>query len=202
MVLEYKINQNLLISYTIIANSGQDVKVFPKDPEIGEISCTLTNSYQYRNLRIIGTFTVSGTGIMIGSCALDCDTGYWECVIVKEPEGCKVGIKKYTKSEQLTGLLKEEETAWLFDAAKHPLREGDVVGVYWDQTALPMLSFTVNGVQDPSISINRVRPAVDVYPACSVTGNSIVDMSFNSSNFKFPPTSKKFSMIICASQLI
>jgi len=44
---------------------------------------------------------------------------------------------------------------------------------------------------------------VDVYPAVSVAGEGgTLEVSFNSADFKFPPTSKKFAMIVCATQLI
>jgi hypothetical protein len=150
-----------------------------------------------------GTFRVSGTGSMIGSCALDCDTAYWEVIISKNPSECKLGVKKFSKGDgNLDGTLSVGDATWLFDDSKHPLKEGDVVGLYWDQTDLPMLSFTVNGQQVPACAVNRVRPAVDIFPVVSVSGDSVVEISFNASNFKTPPKSKKFSMIICATQLI
>ena len=104
--------------------------------------------------------------------------------------------------DNLDGALESEDKVWLFDKSKHPLKQGDVVGLYWDQTALPMLSFTVNGEEIPSLSINRVRPAVDVYPAASVKGNGSMTFCFSGDSFKYPPKNSKFSMIVCASQLI
>lgn len=104
--------------------------------------------------------------------------------------------------DNLNDVLESGEKVWLFDKSKHSLRQGDVVGFYWDQTALPMLSFTVNGEEVPSLSINRVRPAIDVFPAVSVKGRTTVSFCFTSDSFKHPPNKSKFSMIVCASSLI
>lgn len=40
---------------------------------------------------------MSGNGTVIGSCPLDCDTGYWECVVGEDPDGLQLGIKRYGK---------------------------------------------------------------------------------------------------------
>ena len=108
----------------------------------------------------------------------------------------------FNAQDNLDGVLENGDTVWLFDKSRHSLKSGDVVGFYWDQTALPMLSFTVNGEDMPSLSINRVRPAVDVYPAASVKGNGSMTFCFSGDSFKYPPKNSKFSMIVCASQLI
>ena len=44
-----------------------------------------------------GIYTVSGKGTIIGSCALDCDTGYWECIVGENPEELQLGIRRYIK---------------------------------------------------------------------------------------------------------
>ena len=103
-----------------------------------------------------GTYKISGRGSLIGSCALDCDVGYWECLIGKEPSGLQMGIKRFLKGDNLNEPLDPANSSvWLLDNGKHPLKEGDVVGIYWDQTALPMLSFSINGELKPELSINR-----------------------------------------------
>ena len=186
MFLNYKIELSTESNQCLCkaGKFGNDVKV---EPHVSDI----------------GTFVVKGKGTLIGSCALDCDTGYWECLIGKNTSCINIWIKKYSKNDSLNEVLNNTgEGTWLFDMSKRPLKEGDVVGLYWDQTALPMLSFSLNGEPVPECSINRVRPAVDVYPAVSVDQDASVKIIFNSSHFKFPPKSKKFSMIICATQLI
>lgn len=147
----------------------------------------------------------------VGSCCLDCDTAYWEVVVGKIPENLKIGIKKYSKSGKgepnkslLSGDLAEnandEFPAWALTGVE--LKEGDVVGVYWDQTDQPMLSFAINGTMCSSgTSINRVRPAHDIYPAVSVKTGSTCCIVFDGNSFSFPPKGK-FKMIICATSLI
>ena len=44
-----------------------------------------------------GVYVVSGEGTVIGSCALDCDTGYWECIVGESPEELQLGIRRYNK---------------------------------------------------------------------------------------------------------
>jgi len=63
----------------------------------------------------------------------------------KNPSALSIGIRKYGKSDSLDGLLVASEgSAWVFDATKRLLTEGDVVGLYWDQTDLPMLRCTTS----------------------------------------------------------
>ncbi len=99
---------------------------------------------------------VEGNGTLIGSCPLDCDTAYWEVKVGDNPPGLRVGVRRFNKKKpsDLNGSLSEQADAvapdcWLFKGASE-LKTGDVVGLYWDQTDLPMLSFAVNGVPVPS----------------------------------------------------
>ena len=77
-----------------------------------------------------------------------------------------------------------------------------MIGIYWDQTDLPMLSFYLNGELLLKKSINRIRPATDIYPAVSIADGSSCNIVFDAAGFKFPPKTKKFTMIVCATQLI
>ena len=147
-------------------------------------------------------FSVTGSGTVIGSCGLDCDTGYWECVVGKNPAQVQIGVKRYSKETSLESLLSSKGGDWCMEADDLAFKEGDVVGIYWDQTDLPMLSFTLNGVLMTKCSITRVRPAQDIYPAVSITDGATCDIVFDAAYFKHPPASKKFTMIVCATQLI
>ena len=82
------------------------------------------------------------------------------------------------------------------------LKEGDVVGIYWDQTDFPMLNFSVNGKMLQNYAINRIRPSSDIYPAVSVQSGSSCAFGFDGEHFKYPPSSNKFKMIVCATSLI
>lgn len=152
------------------------------------------------------TYNVEGTGTAIGSCALDCDVAYFEVRIGSQnPAGTRVGLKRISKKQtDLSGFLDAEDSdnssqAWFFN--NNNLKEGDVVGVYWDQTDLPMLSFTLNGVTCDNASIPRVRPAIDIYPAVSVKDGNC-EFIFHDEVFVHKPKSSKFRMIVCATNLI
>ncbi|RYY83338.1 hypothetical protein EON63_11440 [archaeon] len=115
-------------------------------------------------------YGVKGNGIFIGSCPLDCDTGRWEVQVVKGGGKVCVGIIRHRteKANRKTDNTNLESTSastnpWSVDMNKtladyaqsdtcpafffdpSLLNDGDVVGVYWDQTDMPMLSFSVNG---------------------------------------------------------
>jgi hypothetical protein len=151
---------------------------------------------------------VEGSGTALGSCALDCDTGYWEVKLGANPAGVTIGVKRYNakKASPLTGSLKDggDDNFIFVPPSSTVLKAGDVVGVYWDQTDLPMLNFTVNGIEIPSASIMRIRPAQDILPAISLDAgtNSSVEFIFDGNHFCYPPKSGKFKMIVCATSLI
>jgi len=151
---------------------------------------------------------VKGKGIALGSCSLDCDTAYWEVRVGSQPTGLCVGVKRFNpkKPAKLTGSLddaptaEEDAPAWYFKGPA--LKTGDIIGVYWDQTDLPMLSFSLNGDIIPEASILRIRPAVDIVPAVSCQQGSTCEIIFDGNNFIKPPKSSKFKMIISAKSLI
>lgn len=148
-------------------------------------------------------YKIEGKGTAIGSCALECDTGYWEVKIGNNPKGVCVGVKRFNpkKPVDLNTTLDEcKDDSWVLKGKE--LKTGDVVGIYWDQTDLPMLSFAVNGEDVPDASYLRIRPANDVMPAVSVAEGSSCEMVFDGEYFTNPPKSSKFSMIVCASSLI
>jgi hypothetical protein len=152
---------------------------------------------------------VEGHGTCIGSCSLDCDTAYWEVRVGDNPEGVCIGVKRFNPkqpSDLCIGLdekgsdAETQSESYLFSGQN--LKSGDVLGIYWDQTDLPMLSFAINGVEMPSSAILRIRPAIDIYPAVSVKKGSSCEMIFDGNHFLHPPKSSKFKMIVCATSLI
>jgi hypothetical protein len=154
---------------------------------------------------------VTGEGVALGSCALDCDTAFWEIRIGENPIGVKVGVKRFNskKPASLTGNLddppstNEDSPAWYFKPPTGTtLKTGDVIGIYWDQTDLPMLSFSLNGNIIPEASILRIRPAVDIVPAVSVKQGGTCEMIFDGNHFLNQPKSSKFKMIISAKSLL
>eukprot|EP01031_Cornospumella_fuschlensis_P028270 gene28270-34137_t len=166
-------------------------------------------------------YVVKGEGIFIGSCPLDCDTGRWEVVVRKGSGNVCIGVMRYRKTENTKSSSRKTENpensvdlsktlvdyqksdqcpSFFFDPTL--INDGDVVGVFWDQTDMPMLSFTVNGKVLHSQSVNRIRPSQDLYASISVSGDAEAVVVFDEANFKFPPISSKFKMIICSTSLI
>lgn len=150
-------------------------------------------------------FKIRGKGIVLGSCPLDVDTARWEVVV--ESKGVQIGVKRFLKKEpsDLTKPLSttvddKSSPSWILSGVD--LAVGDVVGVYWDQTALPMLQFTLNGTL-LSQSVNRVRPSSDIYPAISLSEeDGACSFIFDESGFKHASLSSKYQMIICSSSII
>ena len=210
-------NNNLpLISKIIMGccfnrgNEDDEVSLQLNDVVSDSVTCKCGNKGDKVEItREIGknTFIVSGHGTVVGSCPLDGDTSTWQVRVGKVPADCKVGIKRWNKKKNipLNGLLddvgasQDNESWFLKDVV---LKEGDVVGIYWDQTDLPMLSFTLNGELLMNSSIMRIRPANEIYPAVSVTNGSSCEMIFDGDAFAHPPFATKFKMIICSTNLI
>ena len=152
-------------------------------------------------------YAISGKGTAVGSCYLECDTAYWEVRLGDNPSGVCVGIRRGDKN--LNGYLDANENgesqsideSWYFKTASE-LKKGDVIGIYWDQSALPMLSFSLNGVDFPDSAFLRVRPANNIIPAVSVRESSSCEVIFDGKYFLHNTKSSKFGMIISATSLI
>ena len=176
------------------------------------IAVTLKIGQKGENVVVVPSesgYTVTGSGIALASCPLDCDVGMWEVKIGKQPSGVRVGVMRFNTKKaapSLGGLLGEGVENWYFPDSSHggkDLEEGDVVSLFWDQTDLPQLSFAINGTLLPQASVSRVRPSSDVYPACSVEPGSSCELIFDGQHFNNPPSgSSKFKMVICATNLI
>ncbi len=152
------------------------------------------------------SYYVSGNGTAAGSCTLDCDTACWEVKLGPNPQNIRIGLKRMLKGRdhRLNGQLDDahegQVDSWTLQGYEG--KEGDVIGVYWDQTDKPMLFFTVNGKQLDVGAVNRVCPANDVYPAVSVADGGSCTVTFNENFFAFPPVYRRFGPIICATSLI
>jgi hypothetical protein len=158
------------------------------------------NSYTLQSLQ--------GSSIAIGSCSLECDTAMWEVRVGKHPENVSIGVKRWNKKNSIKDLngdlnddtVNDNISAWILKGVT--LKENDIVGIYWDQTDLPMLTFSLNGEPLLDAAIIRIRPSNDVYPAVSVANGASCDFIFDGKYFSFPPKSSKFKMIVCATSLI
>jgi hypothetical protein len=156
-------------------------------------------------------FNVTGQGTVLGSSSLDCDIGYWEVTLGKKPQGIRVGIKRFNKKRAvpLTDHLEADPkdktpTCWILDPKdiEDELKEGQVIGVHWDQSDFPMVSFSINGKLHSKASINRIRPANDLYPAVSLEEGSTATLAFNEEAFKSKPWAPKFRMIVSATNIM
>jgi hypothetical protein len=191
-------------------NSAVKCKAGPMGSSITVIQDEATGNYHAQH---------SGkheAGLILGSCPLDCDTAMWEVKLGSNPAGLTIGVKRYTakknKDENILNCAldntseseKKVQTSWYLDwkDLKVEPKEGDCIGVYWDQTDLPMVSFSLNGEMLHSASINRIRPSQDIHPAVSLKAGSTCDLIFDGDNFICPPKSKKFGSIVCATSLI
>ena len=161
-------------------------------------------------------YKVSGTGTMVGSCPLDCDIAYWEVILGKNPEKVCVGVKRLNPKRALMAngmgtmnkTLDETEngTYWILEkkelGSDVELKEGTVIGVHFDQSDLPMLSFTIDGKLHSSASINRIRPTQDLVAAISVDKASAA-VIFNEDGFTQKPWAPgKFRAIVASTNLI
>ena len=174
------------------------------------VTCRVGKHGEHINVKLDSTnnyYTINGKGTAVGSCFLECDTAYWEVRLGDNPANVCVGIKRGDKN--LNGYLDADESgaappvdeSWYFKTTDE-LKKGDMIGVYWDQSALPMLSFTLNGKDVPDASFLRVRPANNVVPAVSVRDTSSCELIFDGHHFIHPSKSSKFGMIISATSLI
>ena len=104
--------------------------------------------------------------IDFGSSILDCDIGYWEVEVGDNPKGCRVGIKRFNHKKgpvSLDGGLEAGEkvpSCWILEPRDldEEIKKGQVIGIHWDQSDFPMVSFTIDGRLHSKASITRVRP--------------------------------------------
>mgnify|MGYP000113324442 CR=1 FL=1 len=160
-------------------------------------------------------YRVSGSGTLVGSCALDCDIAYWEVILGKNPERVSVGVKRLNAKRAVVnngmGTLNktlentEQGTFWILDREKLAgveLKEGTCIGVHFDQSDLPMLSFTIDGKLYSNASISRIRPTQDLIAAVSVDDKASATVIFNEDGFTQKPWAGKFRAIVASTSLI
>jgi len=80
------------------------------------------------------------------------------------------------------------------------LNTNDVLGVYVQQSDLPMVQFYCNGQEIPETAVNRFRGLM--YPCVSVMGGAIVKVTFNEESWEYPPAQKKYQAMMKAQELI
>lgn len=140
--------------------------------------------------------TVSGTGIALGSTSLQQDRAYFEFKVMKTGS-FQVGVA--SRRCNLDGELGDDSTlSWGFQSPP-TLKQGDVIGVSYDQADLPCLNFFHNGQLLQNERLAGMRG--EVYPACAVNGATLTANFGHVFEYE-PPAQFKYSGIIPAAQLI
>ena len=180
-----------------------------------------------------GLFKIKGKGVALSSCMLEADIAYWEVVIPSSSsrtsgkENVMVGVSRFMKNQKGTPILDtpvdftavnecgdnnvsvkalptQQVPFWGMPVSIHNHEKDTVVGVHFDQTDLPMLSFTVNDELQFSKSINRIKPSQNLYVSVSIPDgceNECI-VIFDDAHFKGKPSANKFGPLICSSSLI
>ena len=174
-----------------------EIELSANNCKIGLISEGMTITPKRTNEE--GAYVVNGKGIAMGSCPLECDTAYWEVMLGKNPENVKIGVVRFDpKTDKKPTPISKDK--WQLE--DDSLKEGDVVGIHWDQTDLPMLSFTKNGDRITS-SVNRIRPSNNIYAAVELaSANASATLVFDGRFFDFEPLASKFGAIVSATNII
>lgn len=180
-----------------------------------------------------GLFKIKGKGVALSSCMLEADIAYWEMVIPARPangaltEKVMVGVSRFMKNQKETpildtpidfaavdeggdnsALVKSHPTLqvpfWGMPVSIPSNEKDTVIGVHFDQTDLPMLSFTVNDELQLSKSINRIKPSQNLYVSVSIPQGYEDEciVIFDDAHFKGKPAANKFGPLICSSSLI
>ncbi|GMI30464.1 hypothetical protein TeGR_g4723 [Tetraparma gracilis] len=141
------------------------------------------------------------------------DRSYWECQVTHPGEGefeLIVGVAKKTPLESLAAVLPSSASdplpSDLYCVRIPDLKKGDVVGVCFDQSDLPMLTFRLNS-EITSHHVTRVRGAV--FPFVAFTGGdpaegrttTAVSVVFRRDKFRAEKPDR-FDVLMAASSLI
>ena len=178
-----------------------------EDDQLLADSTTCKVGYTSKKLSITSnddnSHSICGNGIVLGSCALDCDSAYWEVKIKSNAKSVRIGLVRYDPKNKGSP---PKDLDYKMDLnhkdTKENLKAGDVVGIKWDQTDMPMVVFTINGKIINHAIITRIRPSINIYPAVLLEDGGECDLLFARSLFRFKPESPKFDQIICAKSII
>ena len=94
----------------------------------------------------------------------------------------------------------EEVTVDFEDAKVLKTRAGDVIGVAFCQSDIPMLSFFHNGTPITMYDVNKVRGTVR--PAISIENGASAEFIFEEENFKHSPPNSRCCELIAATSVL
>mmetsp|Transcript_22336 Transcript_22336/g.68943 ORF Transcript_22336/g.68943 Transcript_22336/m.68943 type:complete len:202 (-) Transcript_22336:2317-2922(-) len=190
------------------------------DEPMAETEVELSATRKGSQVRLEGG-EVHGSGTVFADAAIHQDAAYWEVKIIKNGGRIVWGISRDIERDALNAALsiKEgEDSACVLDSANldptsNPdpedeaphsgimvLNTNDVLGVYVQQSDLPMVQFYCNGQEIPETAVNRFRGLM--YPCVSVMGGAIVKVTFNEESWEYPPAQKKYQAMMKAQELI
>ena len=133
--------------------------------------------------------TVSGTGTILGNSQLLQNKTYFEVQLLTAG-AYSIGLTCNTRDALDQPLhARPQSYALSSDKVAPPLQPNDTVGVWYDLSGVKaVLSFTRNGVKEPSWSVSGVKG--DVYPAVSVAGGAVLRAVFQTAEFKYGEQAK------------
>eukprot|EP00941_MAST-03F_sp_MAST-3F-sp1_P005700 g5700.t1 len=150
----------------------------------------------------VTNFVIIGDGTALANAALHQSRAYWE-VKVLEAGDFSIGVSHRLKPEHLNGQLGDNSRhSWglRVDGNSGLLaKTGDIFSVSLDQSEIPVLHFSLNGVRLENRSIRGIRGLV--FPAMSVTNGSRLDANFGPTAFVHEPP-KGFAGIIRAQDIL
>lgn len=146
--------------------------------------------------------TVSGKGTVLVNVPLHQDQVHWEIKLVKLPQDAselsfRIGVSRKIK-EALENKLGEIPNTWGLkpEETTLTLKEGDVIGVSYDQSSgRPMVFFSHNGEKLPTSTIKGISglvcPAVTVMEGVELEGCFAVEPT----DFQYPPPNSFMGII-------
>lgn len=141
--------------------------------------------------------TISGTGVALASTRLEQDRAYFEFKVNKTGS-FQVGVAN--RRVNLDGELGDDSTlSWGFQSHAQ-IKDGDVIGVSYDQADLPCANFFHNGQLLDNERLTGMRG--ELYPAAAVRNGAKLTANFGHQFEYEPPAQFKYSGIIPASSLI
>eukprot|EP00299_Pterocystis_sp_00344_P012907 c6258_g1_i4.p1 GENE.c6258_g1_i4~~c6258_g1_i4.p1 ORF type:complete len:211 (+),score=52.70 c6258_g1_i4:1-633(+) len=140
--------------------------------------------------------TVSGQGVAVSKMVIEQDAAYWE-VIVLQPGHIAVGVAKPAAAEQLPPTLGEGTTSFGSTWGVLELAKDDVIGVCFQHSDLPMITFFLNGQPCEGREVIRVKG-----PVCPAVGVGESEVELRLSDFRFKPPSERFLPLMAAKDML
>jgi hypothetical protein len=160
------------------------------------------------NVRV-SSLVISGKGAACATDAIEFDRIYFE-VVLKSPGRFGVGVSQQVTdpSAVFDKEIGDNKISWATksDMLAATPEVGDVIGVFYDQSESPKMSFSLNGKPLGDLyDVPKPRSEIKikggrVYPAAYVDGASL-EFRFRDGTFAFPPP-KLYQTVISVREMI